>query len=78
MGSINFLKRRRIAEASLCDPFAFAAGKGFHRHVRVCIDMIALCRKESFDARGPTVHSGASLLRHPMMYPPRLIWSRMR
>jgi Protein of unknown function (DUF3435) len=37
--------RRRIAEASLCDPSTFTAEKGFRRHADLCTDMIALCKR---------------------------------
>ena len=42
---IKFVERRRIAEAALSDPSAFADQKGLHRHVDLCMNMIALCQR---------------------------------
>ena len=48
MEPIKFPERRRIAEASQCDPSTFAVADGFDRHVAVCQDMAALCKKREF------------------------------
>jgi Protein of unknown function (DUF3435) len=42
---LKFVERRRIAEASLCDPSTFRAEKGFRRHIDISTDMIALCKR---------------------------------
>jgi len=42
---IKLAERRRIAEAALSDPSVFANQKGFRRHIDLCVDMIALCKR---------------------------------
>jgi len=45
IAQLKFTERRRLAEASLCDPSAFAAENDYRRHIGLCKDMIALCRR---------------------------------
>ena len=42
---IKFNERRRIAEATFCDPSTFADQKGFCQHISLSVDMTALCKR---------------------------------
>lgn len=49
-------ERRRIAEVALSDPSDLANPKGFGRHIDLCVDMIALCKRR--EHREPLMRQG--------------------